>query len=68
MACEKIKDAKLKKRCLEANKQLADFKNKNSEASMKRNDLISMRNSAIETISDKMNRQAGGAMKPKYNK
>jgi len=27
-----------------------------------------MRNRAIETITDKMNRQAGQAMKPKYNK
>jgi len=67
MACEKVKDPKAKKRCLEANKQLADFKAKNSEASMRQND-ISMRNRAIETITDKMNRQAGQAMKPKYNK
>ncbi len=68
MACKGIKDPKAKKKCLEANKQLSDFKNKNSEASIRKNDSISMNNRAIETISDKMNRQAGGAMEPKYNK
>ncbi len=68
MACEGIKDPKKRKRCEEANKQLADFKSNNSEASIRKNDSISMRNRAIETITDKMNRQAGGAMKPKYNK
>ncbi len=68
MACKGIKDPKAKKKCLEANKQLADFRSKNSEASMRKNDSISMRNREIETITDKMNRQAGGAMEPKYNK
>ena len=68
MGCESVKDPKKRKRCEEANKQLADFKSKNSEASMRKNDFIPMRNRAIETITDKMNRQAGEAMKPKYNK
>lgn len=73
MGCESVKDPKKRKQCEEANKQLARFKSKNSEASMRKNDSIvnesiSMRNRAIETITDKMNRQAGAAMKPEYNK
>ncbi len=66
MACEGIKDPKTKKRCLEANKQLADFERKQS--AKKVNDSTPMKNRSIETIADKMVRQAKGAMKPKYNK
>lgn len=64
MACEGIKDPSKKKRCLEANKQLARFKDKETK---QKNDSTPMRNSSIETIADKMVRQAKGAMKPKYN-
>lgn len=64
MACEGIKDPKAKKKCLEANKQLARFKAKEVK---QKNDSTPMRNSSIETIADKMVRQAKGAMKPKYN-
>jgi len=73
MACEKIKDAKLKKRCLEANRQLENFKKKSYSSSMpenldRRNDSISIKNRSIEVIADKMARQeAGKPMKPKHN-
>jgi hypothetical protein len=65
MACEGIKDPSKKKRCLEANEQLARFKAKEAK---QKNDSTPMRNSSIETIADKMVRQVKGAMKPKYNK
>ena len=73
MACEKIKDPKAKKRCLEANKQLENFKKNSYHSSMpgvlnRSNDSISMKNKSIEVITDKMARQAGKEMKPKYNK
>ena len=73
MACEKIKDPKAKKKCLEANKQLENFKKNSYFSSMpenldRRKDSVPMRNRSIEVISNKMARQAGAAMKPKYNK
>jgi hypothetical protein len=68
MGCESVKDPKKRKQCEEANKQLADFNKKNSEASIRKNDSIPMRNTAIETIAEKMQRQAAAAMKPKHNK
>lgn len=66
MACEGIKDSKKRKRCEEANKQLADFQKKQSASKV--NDSTPMKNRAIETIADKMVRQAKGAMKPLKNK
>ncbi len=64
MACEKIKDPKAKKKCLEANKQLENFKKNSYYSSMpgvlnRSNDSISMKNRSIEVITDKMARQAG---------
>lgn len=75
MACEKIKDAKAKKKCLEANKQLENFKKNSYYSSMpgvlnrsRKNESIPMKNRSIEVVTDKMARQAGAEIKPKSNK
>tara|TARA_R100001198_G_scaffold96014_1_gene84085 strand:+ start:4512 stop:4712 length:201 start_codon:yes stop_codon:yes gene_type:complete len=66
MGCESVKDPKKRKQCEEANKQLARFQK--TQSASKANESTPMKNRAIETIADKMVRQAKGAMKPKYNK
>lgn len=74
MACEKVKDPKAKKKCLEANKQLKNFNKKNSYYSSmpgvlnRSNNSIPMKNRSIEVVTDKMARQAGAAMQPLKNK